>query len=658
MYNANANKRKDVGGAAAAPSKAATGKRRRAPQGSENSAGNMVSKGPTYVRRATVIQRNGNQDAHCERHLMLKDRRYAIVGALKRVKRDQMERIICDCGGTVVCNADIATHVVFGSHSRQGECCRGKEATTEAEFLASIATANGGDVPETHIIPPVCAYDPTLSREMDEVRCAPRERAHVSSCWERHYRPRCMCEIVGENNIASVERFERWLHQYGPHSPERMAVVHGPAGSGKTSVVTLIAQALGYEPIQMGSGEQRNRNILQASITEASDSVDLSRFGVCSVDRSRKIIVMEETNSLPSSPTIMQLVQRTKVPLVCITSDCKDPRVKVCKGQTLYCAMSRPSMSGVMAKIRFIAHNEGVAISDARIEDVAASAGMDIRQIVNTLQMIGTSIHSPVPPGGAAAQPAEMGAVFQTSHDIYNSTKDYTCGISEAATRMFDRSVSVAHKFSDYYSEPSMLSLFVQENYLKGGGAVDAGDAAAGGGSARQPALALLRRMRVAADAITQGDVLDRLLHSGDMPHLHHNHALMACVVPAHAMGVGPASVTFPSCLGKQSSMVRRRQTITEMRAHLDRTLMVPFRDMRVGIIPPLRCILSRFVSRERVPDALAFCERYSFSKDDVSLLLETLVLFGAQRVILPPKLRNSLTVQKKGHRLHKAVVA
>lgn len=573
-----------------------------------------------------------------------KSKRLAYLNVASQRYLPRLRQSVSKVGGILVDSAAHATHVVFESEAD----ARVYPHLKRVHFTELI----GSDESSSAEIAEKQQQQPRLSDSMSS-EIQKIDAAHSSANnWDVRFRPTSLSQVLGaKQNLGMVQRLEDWLTHFRPQSEYRMAVLHGPPGSGKTSVVQLLAELLGYQVLTIGNGDQRTRNMLQLTITEASESTDLGHFDGFLETRSapRKMILMEETSSLPSSQTIQQLIQRSRIPLVCIASDCKDPRIKICKQQTMFLAMSQPEAEDVCARVcaALRSENAGGEVPMADVRRVIITAGLDVRQVYNTMQvMCRTNAHD----GDHRSQPtstvssaclSSMSAAFHSEGDMNASTKDFTRGISDAAARMFSSSLNVTEKFADYTSEPSMMSLFVQENYVK---------------NLKSERLTddLLDTLCYAADSITVGDVLDHLVHSENHTCLHDNHALMACVVPAFV--VAPfkteSAVTFPTCLGKQATMMRRRQTLIEMRSHLDKHVMVPFQDIRVSFVPPLRCILGAFMGKDHVDSLIAFAEKYCMSKDDVSMVLETLVLYANQRSILPPRLRNALSIQKRGQKL------
>ena len=422
--------------------------------------------------------------------------------------------------------------------------------------------------------------------------------------WETSCRPLTLEEVVGAKNRKAGGAALQWLREWTPASPTKMIVFYGPPGTGKSSVASIVIAMAGYTPLELNSSDQRSRNILQGCITEASNNTDLSAFGMCKLQTLKRVILMEESNSLPSSQTISQLIQRSCMPLVVVCNDCKDPRIKNAKAQTTMVQFHRPDMQEIFDYVKLLAARKGVACSPPDLRRMIQSSGFDIRQIINTLQSF-------------------------NGNTTRMATKDWTRGIGEAAARFFSPHLTIQEHLVDYNSEPSMLSLFIQENYAK----VTRGR---------------VNEMADSIESICWGDMVDLAMHTEGVS-MHHEHAFLACIVPGCTMSCDPAvSVTFPSCLGKQSSMQRRRNMLTDMRTRTERTLGVTKYDLRMNFVPHMRAILSSRVGREHIDEFLDFARHYNLSREDVAAIMETFVLYPEHRSLLPPKLRNSLTVANR----------
>src|SRR5712692_3728534 len=84
----------------------------------------------------------------------------------------------------------------------------------------------------------------------------------TDSIWTEKYRPAHLAQMVG-NEKARIA-FLNWLQKWKPKS--KPALLIGPPGTGKTTLVTVASRDLGYELIQLNASDERSRSKLEKSL--------------------------------------------------------------------------------------------------------------------------------------------------------------------------------------------------------------------------------------------------------------------------------------------------------------------------------------------------------------------------------------------------------
>lgn len=198
--------------------------------------------------------------------------------------------------------------------------------------------------------------------------------------WIEKYRPRTLSEVVGHEDVTA--RLQSYVEQDDlPH-----LLFAGPAGTGKTSAATAIANEI--------YGDDWEENFLELNASDER-GIDVVRDRIKNFARSSfggydyRIIFLDEADALTSDAqsalrrTMEQFSQNTRFILSCnYSSEIIDPIQS-------RCAVFRFSPIGddaVGARIRDIAAQEGIEVTDDGVDAVVYAANGDMRKAINALQ--------------------------------------------------------------------------------------------------------------------------------------------------------------------------------------------------------------------------------------------------------------------------------
>jgi len=105
------------------------------------------------------------------------------------------------------------------------------------------------------------------------------------------------------------------------------------------------------------------------------------RGGVADLIQSMKARVLP---TLPAAA--QQLLQTSKVPIVCICNDAWSQKLRTLKGHCLELVYTRPTKQQIRGRMVAIATKEGLNVSETAMDALIENCHSDIRLILNTLQ--------------------------------------------------------------------------------------------------------------------------------------------------------------------------------------------------------------------------------------------------------------------------------
>ena len=209
----------------------------------------------------------------------------------------------------------------------------------------------------------------------------------MSEIWVEKYRPRRVADVIG--NKKSVEAFVKWMKQWelGKPPEKKAALLYGPAGVGKTSLVLAYGREHGYDVVEVNASDWRNEARMRWVVGESSLQATLD-------GSSRKIILVDEVDGIAGKEdaggiaALRKIIDETRVPLVLVANNPWDPRLAPIRERCLMLEFRRLRKSEVLRRLREIARQEGIRVSDAVLEKIAENSEGDLRSAINDFQAI------------------------------------------------------------------------------------------------------------------------------------------------------------------------------------------------------------------------------------------------------------------------------
>lgn len=481
-----------------------------------------------------------------------------------------------------------------------------KPATTSQSFGGSSSSSSSSSLARP--LPPAQPARPKTGASS----------ADAGQLWTVKYAPKTLSEYVGQN--ANVKRLKDFLLTWDPQSggtvqeaggkgkgkdgPSvyRAALLSGAPGVGKTTAAHLVAKDCGYEVLEMNASDTRSKNSLKALVSQLVGNHSVTEYFVTDAVKQKSsalakgkktVLVMDEVDGMSAGDRggmaeLITIIKKSKIPIICICNDRQSQKVRSLANHCLDLRFHKAQAPAISKRMEEIARKEGITIAPNSLLSLVTSTNADLRQILNLLQTFSLrQNHLTYDEGSRLAKVSE---------------KDMTINIFEIMTRVLDginfRKYSFFDKLDYYYFDYSLVPLLIQENYLKN---VPAIAMELSQGNDKLLAAKTMELLSSAADAISEGDLVDRMIFRNNNWSLMPTHAITSFVRPAffaHGRAwqgnAAFGAYGFPSYLGKNSTLGKNVRLLREMQAHMHLNISADKNEVRQSYLPTLAKVLTQ----------------------------------------------------------------
>ncbi|KAJ5054195.1 uncharacterized protein L3040_000477 [Drepanopeziza brunnea f. sp. 'multigermtubi'] len=454
--------------------------------------------------------------------------------------------------------------------------------------------------------------------------------------WTSKYAPTAINQICG--NKAQVEKIQAWLkgwpkahrHNFQMKGAEglggyRAIIIHGPPGIGKTTAAHMAAKLSGYDVIESNASDTRSKKLVESGLSEVLNNTSLNGFFAgdgkdVNLQKKKIVLIMDEVDGMSAGDrggvgALAKVCKKTDIPMILICNERKLPKMKPFDFVTFDIPFRRPTLEQVRSRIATICHREGLKLPGNVIDALIEGSNRDIRQIIN---MISTAKLD------QSAMDFDQGKAMSKAWEKHIVLKPWDICHKLLGGGMFAPSskATLNDKIELYFNDHEFSYLMIQENYLS------TKPALASNMDAREARLKALQLADQAAESISDGDLVDRMIHGSQQQwSLMPTHAVFSAVRPASfTAGLMTGQTAFTKWLGNNSKLGKLTRFVKEIQSHMRLRTSGDRHEIRQQYLPVLWTQMIKRLELEGkdcVEEVIDLMDSYFLTRDDYDYIME-----------------------------------
>ena len=308
------------------------------------------------------------------------------------------------------------------------------------------------------------------------------------------YKPTSISEIAG--HIGQRAEYTNWLKGFDK-SKQKIFLIQGPCGIGKTTIAKLIPQSLGYTVHEFNASDKRSKT----EVMQFMDVVNNKMIGKnAKKNDTKSVLLFDEIDGMSSGDrgglsAICDIAKSTKIPIICTMNDSTDRKYETILKYSKTIKLPGLPTPLIIGRLTEIIKKEGMNVTNDQVRKIAATANGDLRFAINLLQF--------------GIDNVSNGEKFIDYSDVVDATR-----------HLLFKDTNMADRFDMSFADDSM-PLYMQYNIQL----------------PKEPSLEDQHNYCDALDACAWGDVIGRELSETQNYSLSLPQNYLACVLPGIISG-------------------------------------------------------------------------------------------------------------------------
>ncbi|CAD6492231.1 MAG: Replication factor C large subunit [Candidatus Argoarchaeum ethanivorans] len=204
--------------------------------------------------------------------------------------------------------------------------------------------------------------------------------------WTEKYRPEHLDDLVGHKK--PIEELKTWARYWQQDTPmERVVILYGKPGVGKTTSAYALARDFGWDLIELNASDSRTADV----ITRVAGSA--SQMGTFEGTHGKRLVVLDEADNIHGNAdrgganAVIKVIKNTHQPIILIANEYYGMS-KTLRDSCKSINFAAVRTSTIESFIKKIASMEKIRIEPDAIKVLAAHSGGDMRSALNDFQAV------------------------------------------------------------------------------------------------------------------------------------------------------------------------------------------------------------------------------------------------------------------------------
>jgi replication factor C large subunit len=192
------------------------------------------------------------------------------------------------------------------------------------------------------------------------------------------YRAKRYTDLKGVD--TAILECKKFLQEF----PKKKALLlHGSAGTGKTSLARAVAKENDYEVLELNASDLRNRAKLESVLKPASEQQSLFKKG--------KILLMDEVDGVTGTdiggiPELVRIIDTSTYPIIMTCNDAWQSKLAPLRSASKLVEMKPLPASIIFELLIEVAKQEKIKADSTTLQKIAIKAQGDVRSALNDFQ--------------------------------------------------------------------------------------------------------------------------------------------------------------------------------------------------------------------------------------------------------------------------------
>lgn len=213
-----------------------------------------------------------------------------------------------------------------------------------------------------------------------------RRRLKPNIPWVIKYRPKRVDEVFNQEDAK--KKLIPWIKQWTVGRPpsKRAALLYGPPGVGKTSLVEAIANEYKFELLELNASDYRSYEAIKRTVGVAANKMPLYGNGIIILlDEIDGIAPREDSGGLRA---LLEIIPETRNPIIMTANDPWKQQLRPLHQVAELIPFKALTINQVVAILQRICDLEGLECEREALRYIAEVERGDVRAAINDLQAV------------------------------------------------------------------------------------------------------------------------------------------------------------------------------------------------------------------------------------------------------------------------------